>query len=95
MQPYGCLLSDVMEDVFKALADPTRRRLLDALNAHDGQSLRELCAGLAVTRQAVTKHLAVLGDRLTGHRQAGAQLAQALPVTGVQRIQQPPSRRVG
>lgn len=48
------------EDVFKALADPTRRRLLDALNAHDGQSLRELCAGLAMTRQAVTKHLAAL-----------------------------------
>jgi uncharacterized protein YndB with AHSA1/START domain/DNA-binding transcriptional ArsR family regulator len=49
-----------MDDVFKALADATRRRLLDSLNTRDGQSLRELCADLAMTRQAVTKHLAVL-----------------------------------
>lgn len=49
-----------MDDVFKALADGTRRRLLDSLNARDGQSLRELCADLEMTRQAVTKHLTVL-----------------------------------
>ncbi|WP_308300996.1 MULTISPECIES: metalloregulator ArsR/SmtB family transcription factor [unclassified Crossiella] len=46
--------------VFKALADPTRRRLLDALHTHDGQRLHELCAGTGLTRQAVTKHLAIL-----------------------------------
>jgi uncharacterized protein YndB with AHSA1/START domain/DNA-binding transcriptional ArsR family regulator len=49
-----------MDEVFKALADPSRRRLLDSLNARNGQSLRELCAGLAMARQSVSKHLAVL-----------------------------------
>jgi uncharacterized protein YndB with AHSA1/START domain/DNA-binding transcriptional ArsR family regulator len=49
-----------MDDVFKALADPNRRRLLDRLNARNGQSLRELCAGLGMARQSVSKHLAVL-----------------------------------
>jgi DNA-binding transcriptional ArsR family regulator/uncharacterized protein YndB with AHSA1/START domain len=49
-----------MDDVFKALADPSRRMLLDSLNAHNGQTLRELCAGLDMARQSVSKHLAVL-----------------------------------
>lgn len=49
-----------MDDVFKALADASRRRLLDSLNLRDGQTLRELCAGLDMTRQSVSKHLAVL-----------------------------------
>jgi uncharacterized protein YndB with AHSA1/START domain/DNA-binding transcriptional ArsR family regulator len=49
-----------MDEVFKALADASRRQLLDALNARNGQSLRELCAGLNMTRQSVSKHLAVL-----------------------------------
>jgi uncharacterized protein YndB with AHSA1/START domain/DNA-binding transcriptional ArsR family regulator len=49
-----------MDDVFKALADPSRRRLLDSLNARNGQSLRELCTGLDMARQSVSKHLAVL-----------------------------------
>lgn len=49
-----------MDAVFKALADATRRRLLDGLNARNGQTLRELCADSGMTRQAVTKHLAVL-----------------------------------
>lgn len=49
-----------MDDVFKALADPSRRRLLDSLNARNGQTLRELCAGLDMARQSVSKHLAVL-----------------------------------
>ncbi|MBB6036131.1 ArsR/SmtB family transcription factor [Phytomonospora endophytica] len=49
-----------MDAVFKALADPTRRALLDGLHRRDGQTLRELCAELDMTRQAVTKHLAVL-----------------------------------
>jgi uncharacterized protein YndB with AHSA1/START domain/DNA-binding transcriptional ArsR family regulator len=51
-----------MDDVFKALADPHRRRLLDRLNAHNGQTLRELCQGLDLTRQSVSKHLGVLED---------------------------------
>src|SRR3954454_10212461 len=49
-----------IDDVFRALADPSRRLLLDSLNARNGQTLRELCAGLAMTRQSVSKHLAVL-----------------------------------
>jgi uncharacterized protein YndB with AHSA1/START domain/DNA-binding transcriptional ArsR family regulator len=49
-----------MDEVFKALSDPSRRRLLDRLNERNGQSLTELCAGLDMARQSVTKHLAVL-----------------------------------
>lgn len=49
-----------MDDVFRALADPTRRQLLDSLQAEQGQSLRELCADLAMARQSVSKHLAIL-----------------------------------
>jgi DNA-binding transcriptional ArsR family regulator len=46
--------------VFRALADPSRRRLLDALNASNAQTLTELCEHLDMTRQAVTQHLTVL-----------------------------------
>jgi DNA-binding transcriptional ArsR family regulator len=46
--------------VFKALADPVRRQLLDRLHAHSGQTLSELCKGQDMTRQAVTKHLGIL-----------------------------------
>jgi DNA-binding transcriptional ArsR family regulator len=46
--------------VFRALADRTRRQLLDRLHAENGQTLGELCARLEMTRQAVAKHLAVL-----------------------------------
>src|ERR1041385_6839334 len=46
--------------LFKALADPSRRNLLDQLHAHDGQTLGELCKHLDMTRQAVTQHLDVL-----------------------------------
>jgi DNA-binding transcriptional ArsR family regulator len=49
-----------MDDVFKALADPSRRRLLDSLHAENGQTLGELCELLDMTRQAVTKHLDIL-----------------------------------
>src|SRR6266576_2849167 len=49
-----------MDKVFKALADPTRRKLLDRLHAENGQTLGELCERLAMTRQAVTKHLVQL-----------------------------------
>jgi DNA-binding transcriptional ArsR family regulator len=46
--------------VFKALADPGRRKLLDRLHGHDGQTLSELCQHLDMTRQGVTQHLALL-----------------------------------
>ena len=46
--------------LFKALADPSRRKLLDLLHAHDGQTLNELCEELDMTRQGVTQHLWVL-----------------------------------
>jgi uncharacterized protein YndB with AHSA1/START domain/DNA-binding transcriptional ArsR family regulator len=49
-----------LDDVFRALADPSRRLLLDRLNERNGQTLRELCAGLEMARQSVSKHLAVL-----------------------------------
>ena len=51
-----------MDMVFKALADPTRRKLLDRLHADNGQTLGELCERLAMTRQAVTKHLVLLEE---------------------------------
>jgi DNA-binding transcriptional ArsR family regulator/uncharacterized protein YndB with AHSA1/START domain len=61
MQPDGCMTQeDRIDAVFKALADPSRRRLLDSLNGRNGQTLRELCAGLDMARQSVSKHLAVL-----------------------------------
>ncbi|XXU67999.1 helix-turn-helix domain-containing protein [Sorangium sp. So ce1097] len=51
-----------MDKVFKALADRSRRKLLDRLHAENGQTLGQLCEGLEMTRQAVSKHLAVLED---------------------------------
>src|SRR6201981_2884528 len=46
--------------LFRALADPSRRKLLDLLHAHDGRTLNELCVHLDMTRQGVTQHLDVL-----------------------------------
>jgi DNA-binding transcriptional ArsR family regulator len=51
-----------MDKVFKALADASRRKLLDRLHAENGQTLNELCQRLDMTRQAVSKHLALLED---------------------------------
>ena len=51
-----------MDKVFKALASPARRRLLDALRAQNGQTLGELCSHLDMTRQAVTQHLRRMED---------------------------------
>jgi DNA-binding transcriptional ArsR family regulator len=48
--------------VFRALADQSRRHLLDRLHAKNGQTLGELCEGLDMTRQAVAKHLAILEE---------------------------------
>ncbi|HEX3795713.1 MAG TPA: SRPBCC domain-containing protein [Acidimicrobiales bacterium] len=51
---------DEMDASFRALADGSRRRLLDSLNVQNGQTLRELCQGLDMARQSVSKHLAIL-----------------------------------
>lgn len=63
MQPNSCIMavmSTDMDKVFKALADPGRRLLLDQLRAENGQTLGQLCAHLEMSRQAVTKHLKLL-----------------------------------
>lgn len=61
-----------MDDVFRALADPTRRRLLDELYENDGQTLSALEARLPMTRFGVMKHLKVLEEaRLVTTRRRG------------------------
>jgi DNA-binding transcriptional ArsR family regulator len=65
MQPSGCAFNAVateeaVDGVFRALADPSRRALLDALFGKNGQTLSELAAGKDMTRQAVAKHLTIL-----------------------------------
>src|SRR5690242_7630316 len=52
--------TDRDDGVFRALADPSRRHLLDQLNERNGQTLRELCAVLDMARQSVSKHLGIL-----------------------------------
>ena len=53
-------MADETDQVFKALADPSRRALLDRLHAEPGQTLNALAAGLDMSRQAVSQHLALL-----------------------------------
>jgi uncharacterized protein YndB with AHSA1/START domain/DNA-binding transcriptional ArsR family regulator len=66
MQAFACIISRVggepteMDPVFRALADRTRRLLLDRLREHDGQTLRELSAHLGMARQSATQHLDIL-----------------------------------
>jgi DNA-binding transcriptional ArsR family regulator len=71
-----------MDLVFKALADPTRRRLLDNLRARNGQTLGELCDDAGMTRQAVTKHLALLeaANLVVAHKQGREKLHYLNPV---------------
>ena len=71
-----------MDLVFKALADPTRRGLLDNLRARNGQTLSELCDGAGMTRQAVTKHLALLeaANLVVAHKQGREKLHYLNPV---------------
>ena len=59
MQPNGCYYR-IMDKIFNALADNSRRYLLDLLNEKNGQSLSELCLRLEMSRQAVSKHLLIL-----------------------------------
>jgi uncharacterized protein YndB with AHSA1/START domain/DNA-binding transcriptional ArsR family regulator len=63
MQENPCMMiamADDLNPVFKALADATRRQLLDRLHQHNGQTLGELCGSLAMARQSASEHLAVL-----------------------------------
>ncbi len=65
MQPFGCIISSMdtaMDKVFRALADPARRQLLDMLHADNGRTLGQLCEHLNMTRQAVAKHLKILEE---------------------------------
>jgi len=65
-QAGACVSSVGMDDVFRALADPTRRTILDELTARDGQTLFEICGrltmihGITSSRQAISQHLDVL-----------------------------------
>jgi len=73
--------------VFAALADPTRRRLLDRLHQASGQTLSELCEGLAMSRQAVTKHLAILeAANLVATRRQGREKLHYLNPVPIQEI---------
>ncbi|MET7773121.1 metalloregulator ArsR/SmtB family transcription factor [Nocardia sp. NPDC005366] len=71
-----------MDSVFKALADPTRRLLLDRLREHNGQTLRELCASVDMARQSVTQHLDILvrADLVTVVRRGRERLHYLNPV---------------
>ncbi|MEQ8481423.1 MAG: helix-turn-helix domain-containing protein [Hoeflea sp.] len=54
--------TDNADKVFRALADPTRRLLLDLLYENNGRTLGELCEGLAMARQSATQHLGILEE---------------------------------
>ena len=76
-----------MDQVFKALADPVRRSLLDSLRSRNGQTLGELCEGRGMTRQAVTKHLAVLeGANLVAAERRGREKLHYLNPVPIQEI---------
>ena len=73
--------------VFAALADPTRRRLLDRLREASGQTLSELCEGLQMSRQAVTKHLGILeAANLVATRRQGREKLHYLNPVPIQDI---------
>ena len=71
-----------MDLVFRALADPSRRTLLDRLFDRNGQTLGELCEGLEMSRQAVSKHLALLEDArlVVAHKRGREKLHYLNPV---------------
>ena len=84
-----------MGDVFKALADPTRRAILDELTDRDGQTLFEICARLATkhgmgsTRQAISQHLDVLeAARLVSTRREGRYKFHHIDTAPLQEITQ-------
>jgi DNA-binding transcriptional ArsR family regulator len=76
-------ISEMTDDaVFKALADASRRKLLDRLRQRNGQTLGELCTGLDMTRQAVAKHLRILkkGNLVSWRREGRERLHFINPV---------------
>ena len=76
-----------MDDVFRALADSSRRQLLDRLNAHNGQTLREISSGLNMARQSVSKHLGILeGANLITTIRLGRQKFHYLNVVPINEI---------
>ena len=78
---------DGMDAVFKALADPTRRRLLDMLFRRDGQTLGQLERRLAMTRFGVMKHLRVLEDaRLVVTKRRGREKLHFLNAVPIRQI---------
>jgi DNA-binding transcriptional ArsR family regulator len=79
-----------MDTIFKALADPTRRQLLDRLYQRDGQSLGALCTELDMTRFGVMKHLRVLEDAgLVASRRAGRHKLHYLNAVPIESIYAP------
>jgi len=68
--------------VFRALADSSRRELLDRLHRRNGQTLQQLCEGLQMSRQAVAKHLGILeeGNLVATRREGRAKLHFINPV---------------
>lgn len=73
--------------VFKALADASRRALLDRLHDRNGQTLSELCEGLEMSRQAVTKHLTLLEEaNLVATRRHGREKLHYLNPAPIQEI---------
>jgi len=79
-----------MDTIFKALADPTRRQLLDRLYVRDGQSLGMLCSELDMTRFGVMKHLRVLEEAgLVASRRAGRHKLHFLNAVPIETIYAP------
>ncbi|GAH07481.1 unnamed protein product, partial [marine sediment metagenome] len=76
-----------METIFGAVADPTRRQILERLRAHGPLSIKELAAPLPISRQAVTKHLNILlGSGLVEMRWVGRERMHFLNPTPLQKL---------
>ncbi len=61
MQPFSCIIV-TLDNIFKALADSSRRAILDSLYEQDGQTLNELCDIVSFSRQGLSKHLKILEE---------------------------------
>lgn len=81
MQPFSCIIAG-MTDVFHALADESRRLLLDRLFEKGGQNLNDLCEGFPMSRQGVAKHLGILekANLVSVHWQGRSKLHYLNPV---------------
>jgi uncharacterized protein YndB with AHSA1/START domain len=91
---YSSGVGSEPDQVFKVLADPTRRRLLDRLRQRDGQTLKQLCANLDMTRPAVAKHLGLLESaNLVATVQHGREKLHYLNPVPIQQIWQRWTRR--